>query len=441
MSKIGLIIEREYKTRVLKKSFILLTLLTPVLLVALILVPLWLSTIKDDTKQHIVVIDKSGLYESALKSNDLYTFEFTNRPIDTIRNNAQETSELTGILYISGNLATDTAQVILYSDKQAKMETVSYLSGLLDKYVEDQKIAAYNIPNLREMMENSRTDIKITTVKWDEDGKEQESSAELALIIGMLSAFVIYMFILIYGGQVMSGVIQEKTNRIVEVIVASVKPFELMMGKIVGIALVGLTQMLLWVVLTVGLSTILGGSLLAPSDMGELQNMAAMSAGQPIPSASDNLASEIYGMLSGYDFIQLLVMFVLYFLGGYLLYASLFAAVGSAVESETDTNQFSLPLSIPIIFALYAAIYSAQNPDGPLAFWCSLIPFTSPIVMLVRIPFGVPVWQLILSFTILVLSFAGTTWMAGKIYRTGILMYGKKNSWKEIWKWLTYQAK
>lgn len=441
MSKIGLIIEREYKTRVLKKSFILLTLLTPVLLVALILVPLWLSTIKDDTKQHIVVIDKSGLYESALKSNDLYAFEFTNRPIDTIRNNAQETSELTGILYISGNLATDTAQVILYSDKQAKMETVSYLSGLLDKYVEDQKIAAYNIPNLREMMENSRTDIKITTVKWDEDGKEQESSAELALIIGMLSAFVIYMFILIYGGQVMSGVIQEKTNRIVEVIVASVKPFELMMGKIVGIALVGLTQMLLWVVLTVGLSTILGGSLFAPSDMGELQNMAAMSAGQPIPSASDNLASEIYGMLSGYDFIQLLVMFVLYFLGGYLLYASLFAAVGSAVESETDTNQFSLPLSIPIIFALYAAIYSAQNPDGPLAFWCSLIPFTSPIVMLVRIPFGVPAWQLILSFAILVLSFAGTTWMAGKIYRTGILMYGKKNSWKEMWKWLTYRAK
>lgn len=441
MSKIGLIIEREYKTRVLKKSFILLTLLTPVLLVALILVPLWLSTIKADTKQHIVVIDKSGLYESALKSNDLYTFEFTNRPIDTIRNNVQETSELTGILYISGNLATDTAQVILYSDKQAKMETVSYLSGLLDKYVEDQKIAAYNIPNLREMMENSRTDIKITTVKWDEDGKEQESSAELALIIGMLSAFVIYMFILIYGGQVMSGVIQEKTNRIVEVIVASVKPFELMMGKIVGIALVGLTQMLLWVVLTVGLSTILGGSLFAPSDMGELQNMAAMSAGQSMPPMSDNMAAEIYGMLSGYDFIQLLVMFVLYFLGGYLLYASLFAAVGSAVESETDTNQFSLPLSIPIIFALYAAIYSAQNPDGPLAFWCSLIPFTSPIVMLVRIPFGVPAWQLILSFAILVLSFAGTTWMAGKIYRTGILMYGKKNSWKEIWKWLTYQAK
>ena len=435
MSKIGLIIEREYKTRVLKTSFILLTLLTPVLLVALILVPLWLSTIKADTKQHIVVIDKSGLYESALKSNDLYTFEFTNRPIDAIRNNVQETSELTGILYISGNLATDTAQVILYSDKQAKMETVSYLSGLLDKYVEDQKIAAYNIPNLREMVENSRTDIKITTVKWDEDGKEQESSAELALIIGMLSAFVIYMFILIYGGQVMSGVIQEKTNRIV------VKPFELMMGKIVGIALVGLTQMLLWVVLTVGLSTILGGSLFAPSDMGELQNMAAMSAGQSMPPMSDNMAAEIYGMLSGYDFIQLLVMFVLYFLGGYLLYASLFAAVGSAVESETDTNQFSLPLSIPIIFALYAAIYSAQNPDGPLAFWCSLIPFTSPIVMLVRIPFGVPVWQLILSFTILVLSFAGTTWMAGKIYRTGILMYGKKNSWKEIWKWLTYQAK
>lgn len=440
MSKIGLIIEREYKTRVLKKSFILLTLLTPILLVAVMLVPLWLSTIKDDTEQHIVVIDKSGLYEAALQNNETYTFDFTNRPIDTIRNSQQGKNELTGILYISGNLATDTAQVILYSDKQAKVETVDYLSGLLNKYVEDQKIASYNIPNLREMMENARTDINITTVKWDEDGKEKESSAELALIIGMISALVIYMFILIYGGQVMSGVIQEKTNRIVEVIVSSVKPFELMMGKIIGIALVGLTQMLLWVLLTVGLSSILGGNLLATSDMNDLQTISGMQAGQPAPSG-DNIAAEIYGMLSGYDFVQLLVMFILYFLGGYLLYASLFAAVGSAVESETDTNQFSLPLSIPIIFALYAAIYSAQNPDGPLAFWCSLIPFTSPIVMLVRIPFGVPAWQLILSFAILVLSFAGTTWMAGKIYRTGILMYGKKSSWKELWKWLTYRTR
>lgn len=440
MSKIGLIIEREYKTRVLKKSFILLTLLTPILLVAVMLVPLWLSTIKDDTEQHIVVIDKSGLYETALQSNETYTFDFTNRPIDTIRNSQQGKNELTGILYISGNLATDTAQVILYSDKQAKVETVDYLSGLLNKYVEDQKIASYNIPNLREMMENARTDINITTVKWDEDGKEKESSAELALIIGMISALVIYMFILIYGGQVMSGVIQEKTNRIVEVIVSSVKPFELMMGKIIGIALVGLTQMLLWVLLTVGLSSILGGNLLATSDMNDLQTISGMQAGQAVPSG-DNIVAEIYGMLSGYDFVQLLVMFILYFLGGYLLYASLFAAVGSAVESETDTNQFSLPLSIPIIFALYAAIYSAQNPDGPLAFWCSLIPFTSPIVMLVRIPFGVPAWQLILSFAILVLSFAGTTWMAGKIYRTGILMYGKKSSWKELWKWLTYRTR
>ncbi len=439
MSKIGLIIEREYKTRVLKKSFILLTLLTPLLLVALMLVPLWLSTIKDNAKQHIIVVDKSGMYDAALQNNETYTFEFINRPVDTLRNNMQEKSELTGILYISGNLATDTAQAILYSDKQAKVETISYLSGLLNKFVEDQKIAAYNIPNLREMVEESRTEIKITTVKWDKDGRETESSAEMALVIGMLSAFIIYMFILTYGGQVMSGVVQEKTNRIVEVIVSSVKPFELMMGKIIGIALVGLTQMLLWVVLTIGLSALLGGSLFSASDMGNLQDMSGLPAEQT--THADNLAAEIYGMLSAYDFVPLLVMFLLYFLGGYLLYASLFAAIGSAVENETDTGQFSLPLSIPIIFALYAAIYSAQNPDGPLAFWCSLIPFTSPVVMLVRIPFGVPVWQLILSFAILVLTFTATTWMAGKIYRTGILMYGKKGSWKEIWKWLTYPSK
>jgi len=264
----------------------------------------------------------------------------------------------------------------------------------------------------------------------------KEASAELATIIGMVMAFIIYMFILIYGAQVMSGVVQEKSNRIVEVMVSSVKPFELMMGKIIGIAMVGLTQFLLWVVLTVaimmGVSSIFGNDI----DMSSVQKSTGM--GQV---GTQTMPAEIQGFitaLNGVDYVQLIVMFVIYFIGGYLLYASLFAAVGSAVDNETDTNQFSMPLMIPIMFAIYAGIFTAENPDGPLAFWCSIIPFTSPIVMMVRLPFDVPAWEIALSIGILVLSFIGSTWLAGKIYRTGILMYGKKVTWKELWKWLKY---
>jgi len=318
------------------------------------------------------------------------------------------------------------------------LELKSYISGTLNKYVEQQKLEAYNIPNLKEMVEKSKSNIDIPTIKWGDNGQEKEGSAELALVIGMISAFVIYMFIIIYGAQVMAGVVQEKTSRIVEVIISSVKPFELMMGKIIGIALVGLTQFFMWIILTGGILFIgtrfIGGEI----DINAMQQANQMGMQSMAGAQSPGEIQQVLAMLHGFDFMQIIILFVLYFLGGYLLYASLFAAVGSAVDSETDTQQFSLPLTLPIVFAIYAAIYSAQNPDGPLAFWCSMIPFTSPIVMMVRLPFDVPAWQIVLSLSILVLSFIGTTWMAGKIYRTGILMYGKKVTWKEMWKWLNY---
>jgi ABC-2 type transport system permease protein len=237
----------------------------------------------------------------------------------------------------------------------------------------------------------------------------------------------------------MSGVVQEKTNRIVEVIISSVKPFELMMGKIIGIALVGLTQFFMWVILSLVLffigSTVVG---LSNIDVNALQHANTMTTQTMTAAQNPTELQHIFSMLGSFDYVQILVLFVVYFLGGYLLYASLFAAVGSAVDNETDTQQFSLPIMLPIIFGIYAGIFTAQNPDGPLAIWCSMIPFTSPIVMMVRLPFGVPVWQIAISLTILILSFIGTTWMAGKIYRTGILMYGKKATWKELLKWLKY---
>jgi len=440
MSKISLIIKREYTTRVMKKSFIILTFLTPLLFAGMIMVPLWLSSIKDTSKKHIVVIDRTNIYREVLKNNETYTFDFVNKPAEEIRKNNAENKEFAALLVISGDLTKNPKAVSLYSEEQVNLELKDYVSNLLNKYVEQQKLDVYNIPNLKEMVEKSRADINITTIKWGEDGKEKVGSAELALAIGMISAFMIYMFIVIYGAQVMSGVVQEKTSRIVEVIISSVKPFELMMGKIIGIALVGLTQFFLWVLLTVLISTVAGSIIGGNVDVNALQQANTMSIGVHAPPANETqgMAREIYSLLSGFDFAQIVVLFVVYFLGGYLLYASLFAAVGSAVDSETDTQQFSLPLTLPIIFAIYAAIYSAQNPDGPLALWCSMIPFTSPIVMMVRLPFGVPAWQIILSLTILILSFIGTTWMAGKIYKTGILLYGKKVTWKELWKWVRY---
>lgn len=438
MSKIALIIRREYTTRVMKKSFLLLTFLTPLLFAGMIVVPLWLSSIKDNTVKHIVVVDRTHLYNSVLKNNETYHFDFVDKPFEKVKaeNLRKDEKDFTALLFISDDLSHHPKAATLYSDKQVNLELKTYIAGLLNKYVEQQKIAAYNIPNLKEMVDKSRTDIDIDTIKWGDNGQDKKGSAELALAIGMITAFIIYIFIIIYGAQVMNGVVQEKTNRIVEVVISSVKPFQLMMGKIIGIALVGLTQFALWVILTFAISFIAGKFIGSGADISTLQQANDLSM-QPAASTSNQL-QQVFNLLHGFNFMEIISLFVLYFLGGYLLYASLFAAVGSAVDSETDTQQFSLPLTLPIIFAIYAAIYSAQNPDGPLAFWCSMIPFTSPIVMMVRLPFDVPIWQILLSLIILVISFIASTWMAGKIYRTGILMYGKKASWKELWKWLHY---
>lgn len=421
MSKISLIIAKEYKTRVFKKSFLLLTFLTPIFFTALIAVPMLLAQIENGETKEIVVIDHSHSYKDAFVNDDVYRFTFCQEGVEQQRMQQKERN-LTGILLISGDL-TQGGTATIYAETQVDVETKNHLQRLLSNYIEQQKLASYQIPNLQEMIEAAQTHVTVETIRWTKEGEEQKGSAETALLLGMGTAMIIYMFIMLYGGQVMSGVVQEKTNRIVEVIVSSVKPFELMMGKIIGIALVGLTQILLWVVLTALLVGI--GSLL-------------INAEQVATAETQEMAQMALEIANGLHIGSLLLYFMVYFLGGYLLYASLFAAVGSVVDNETDTQQFSLPLTLPIIFAIYAAIYSAQNPEGPLAFWCSLIPFTSPVVMMVRLPFGVPTWQIVLSIIILIASFMGSTWVAGKIYRTGILMYGKKTTWKELWKWLRY---
>lgn len=438
MSKIGLVIAQEYKNRVAKKSFLVLTLLMPLLFVALIFTPIWLATLKDGEVKLVAVVDQTGKYESVFTDNDAYNFELIGEPIDSLRT-SEKRSDYEAIVVISNDLATTPEAVTIYSEKQVNIELKNFIEQGLSSFVEKEKLLSHNIPNIQEIIDESQANVHVNTIKWSEDGSEEISSSEVAIGIGMVFTMLIYMFIFVYGAQVMSSVVQEKTNRIVEVLICSVKPFELMMGKIISIALVGLTQFGIWLLLTIGLVVVAGqflGGSINPETMVNVEQMGDAAA---IQQASSELNFDnIMAMIMSVNPFELISYFIIYFIGGYLLYASIFAAIGSAVDNETDTQQFMLPVTIPIIFAIYAAIYGAQNPDGPLAFWCSIIPFTSPIVMMVRLPFGVPMWEKLLSVAILIASFIGTTWMSAKIYRTGILMYGKKPSWKEMWKWLKY---
>lgn len=438
MSKIGLVITQEYKNRVAKKSFLVLTLLMPLLFVALIFTPIWLATLKDGEMKLVAVVDQTGKYESVFTDNDAYNFELIGEPIDSLRT-TEKRSDYEAIVVISNDLATTPEAVTIYSEKQVNIELNNFIEQGLSSFVEKEKLLSHNIPNIQEIIDESQANVHVNTIKWSEDGSEEISSSEVAIAIGMVFTMLIYMFIFVYGAQVMSSVVQEKTNRIVEVLICSVKPFELMMGKIISIALVGLTQFGIWLLLTIGLVVVAGQFLGGSINPETMVNVEQMSDAAAIQQASSELNFDnIMAMIMSVNPFELISYFIIYFIGGYLLYASIFAAIGSAVDNETDTQQFMLPVTIPIIFAIYAAIYGAQNPDGPLAFWCSMIPFTSPIVMMVRLPFGVPMWEKLLSVAILIASFIGTTWMSAKIYRTGILMYGKKPSWKEMWKWLKY---
>jgi ABC-2 type transport system permease protein len=435
MSKIGLIIQREYKTRVVKRSFIVMTFLSPLLFAAIMVIPLWLSTAKDTEAKTIAVVDRTDEYAQALPSNESYQFEIAKEPNQDI-GKSKLSSDYYAILLISGDLMKDSTAVTLYSQKQVSIDLKAYIADHLSKYVENKKLAATHIPNIRQIIKESQTPINVTTIKLDQHGNEVVTSSDVATFIAAFATFLIYLFIFMYGAQVMRGVVEEKTNRIVEIIISSVSPFEMMMGKIIGIALVGLTQFLLWVLLTVIISNVAGIAMFG-SSITHLQQSAQMSTMQDHNATHQVILGLIQG-LQGINFVEIIGFFLFYFMGGYLLYASLFAAIGSAVDNETDTQQFMLPVTIPIIFAFYAAFYSLQNPDGPLAFWCSIIPFTSPIVMMVRLPFDVPLWQKLLSVSLLIITFLSTTWLAAKIYRTGILMYGKKITWKEMWKWLRY---
>jgi ABC-2 type transport system permease protein len=302
------------------------------------------------------------------------------------------------------------------------------------------------------ILKNIHTDVKITTFKTDENGDEKKSLTEVTMIVGLVASILIYMFIFMFGTQVMRGVIEEKTNRIIEVIVSSVKPFQLMAGKIIGVALVGLTQFLLWVVFTFLIITAIQATfpdMFKPQQIEQAKisgtHVALPNETSPVSpnaisaSTGNEQINQVFDAFSAINIKVMVVAFIFYFLFGYLLYGALFAAIGSAVDNETDTQQFIIPITIPLILSIVVAQTIIQNPDSPLAFWMSMIPFTSPVIMMVRLPFGVPGWEVVVSILLLIAGFLFTTWLAAKIYRTGILMYGKKSDYKELWKWIRYK--
>ena len=439
MSKIGLVIKKEYLQRVSKKSFILLTFLTPFLFAALVFVPLWLSTIKGDEAKQIAILDTTGKYAPLFKDTEEYTF-ITEKEATLEKYRTNPDKDIFAFLNITDDLLKNPEAATLYSEKQIPMGLKSTIDKTLSEFLKDEKLASYNIENLKQIIEDSKVNFSIKTIKWDEDGSEKSTSAEVASILGMVLTFIIYMFIIMYGAMVMQGVMEEKTNRIIEVMISSVKPFDLMMGKIIGIGFVGLTQVFLWGILTtilVSVSIFFFGGSTSPEEVMNAQ-MAAQGMNE-ISAGSSEINLQIQEIINSINFGMIGSCFVLYFIGGYLLFAALFAAIGSALEQQEDSQQFMTPIMLLMVFSLYAGIYSMNNPDGPLAFWCSMIPFTSPIVMMVRLPFDIPIWELLLSFALLFVTAVFIVWFSAKIYRVGILMYGKKPSIKEMIKWVTYK--
>lgn len=454
MSKISLIIGREYFSRVKKKSFIIMTILGPLLMAGIFMIPILMAMYEEEDVLTIKVVDESGLFAPRFKDSPVLKFQIDTLPLEVVKQ-LYDPEVTDGILYLPGNFINNTSSVLLFTSKEANLNMVAALEKTVQAEVEDIKLKAitkeYGMP--RDELAKVKSEVQINARILTDKG-EEESGAELKSVIGFVLAFFIYMSIFIYGTQVLRGVMEEKSNRIVEVIISSIRPFELMLGKIIGIALVGLTQFLLWIVLTFTFSSIATSMFVDSNRIQEQMNQQVTPLGIPIDSQATGVGTTqiadgvdaIFDKMGTIDYPLILGLFLFYFVGGYLLYASLFAAIGAAVDSDADVQQFMLPVTIPMILSFVVAQNVIQNPDSTLAFWFSMIPLTSPIIMLVRVPFGVgagetvETWELALSMALLVGGFLLTTFMAGKIYRTGILMYGKKVTWRELGKWLFYKS-
>ncbi|MXV51535.1 ABC transporter permease [Pedobacter sp. HMF7647] len=439
MNKILLIIQREYMSRVRKKSFLVMTFLVPGLIIGMYGLIAYLTITGGDKLANVKVLDESGVFAGKFKNTKSVLFS------DIKGNVAEEKKKVAGedegfLLYIPTNIQTG-GKTEMYSKKKAGIYVLSNIEDQMNEIMRTKQLhdAGIDLATLDKIKPDFTIDSKEITAEGEKD-----SSSGAAYGVGFAAAILIYIALFIYGSQVMRGVIEEKTNRIVEVVISSVKPFQLMMGKIIGIGLVGLTQFLLWIILSTTLTSVASSAFSrpdpAPIVKTQHQTGSQKKMADAQKSASDGPGAAFMKAMDTIDFKYILALFLTYFLGGFMLYSALFAAVGSAVDNETETQQFMLPITLPLLFTYIMAFsFIVNNPDSTLSFWLSIIPFTSPIAMMVRIPFGVPGWEIALSVALLIGGFILTTWIASRIYRVGILMYGKKTSYKELVKWFSYK--
>ena len=449
MRNIGIIISREYTTRVKKKSFLITTFLVPIIFAAICILPSVIMFFAKDTGKQVAVVDHSALVMPYLVDTDDIDYEdYSSENPDSLKAGFADLGLDAMVVISPVDTVARTVSITTYSEKPMSMTLKEAIKSKADDAMEDYRIALYDIDDLKQIMADIKSDVQMSTYTLDESGEEKITSSEVYMIISMILSMIIYMFIAMFTGMVMQSVIEEKASRVVEVLVSSVKATELMFGKIIGVACVALTQFFLWIVLTLvlvaGASAFIGFDTLAgdPAQTEQMMEMAGqMGAGVDMEAVAE-AASEEGGMsavmstLANINWGQMILAFVIYFVLGYLLYASFFAAIGSAVENEADTNQLQIPVTIPLMLAFFVAIYAFNAPDSQLVWWFSMIPFTSPIVMLSRIPFGVPGWELALSIVLLVGTFVACAWLSAKIYKIGILMFGKKTTFKDLWKWL-----
>jgi ABC-2 type transport system permease protein len=417
MRNVLLVIRREFLTRVKKKSFVIRSLLAPFIFALTMFIYFKLISDTSVAVSKVLIADNTQWVGKSIPGNDRFTFEnIEPKPVDELRKEYAASDEAI-ILYIEGEKDEYPLSFSMYSKKSINIDLQEYVKIIITSTIENRKLKEYRIDNLDKILEEIHTVVDMRTIKWEKNKEDRETNTLVIMAISYILAFTLYMFIYVFGSMVMRGVIEEKSNRIIEIMISSVNPFHLMAGKIVGIALVAVLQFFIWIALTA----------------------IFFMAFQQFSSGSEGIMSELTVEFASIDISGILVFFLLFFIGGYLLYASMFAAIGSAVDSEADSQQLMMPVTIPLILAMMIMVQTFRYPDSSLSVWASMIPLTSPIIMITRIPFGVPMWQILLSFAILITTFVMMSYISAKIYRVGILMYGKKPSFKEIFKWLKYK--
>ena len=435
MNKIGIIISREFNERVRKKSFIITTLLMPILMLAMMVAPTLILLFATGEQKSLVVIDQSGVVAPQLSGDDEVQFTLSDAELDA----ARADQNIFGVLWIGPDVVDNPTNVKLYTNSSSSMTLESNISSQMEKIIERERLKRYNIENLEQIIEDVKVNVTLTTFRNDQatDGvAEEATSSEISYILGLVLGLMLYMFLMIYGSMVMTSVIEEKGSRVLDVLVSSVSPFQLMMGKILGVASVAVTQIAIWGVLVCGIGSVVLPALM-PDDV--MQTVEAVQAGQITSMEADIDADLLSAVSLATDVGGLVMMFVwlaLFLVGGFLFYSAMFAAVGSAVDSIQDANQLQTPITVPIILALILSMTVATDPNSAIAVWGSIIPFTSPIVMMARVPYGIPTWQIVLALVLLYASVAAMAWAAGKIYRVGIFMHGKKPSFKELISWM-----